>query len=71
MYDYGIYDCRIGIQNIICYTKIKLQLFISDIFVQKIKRNTEFWSEKMESPLIDFYKKHLLDEIVNPKILYN
>jgi hypothetical protein len=39
-----------------------------DIFVEKIERDTEFWMNKMENKIIDFYKNVMLEEIVNPKI---
>jgi len=41
----------------------------TDIFVELIDRDIEFWKNKMENQLVDFYNKHLLKEIVNPKIL--
>jgi len=41
----------------------------TDIYVEQIDRDTEFWKNKMETQLVDFYNNHLLKEIVNPEIL--
>jgi len=39
------------------------------MFVEIIKRNDDFWKNKMEKQLVEFYNSNLLQEIVNPKIL--
>jgi len=41
----------------------------SDMFVEIIMRDDDFWRDKMETQLVEFYNCHLLNEIVNPKIL--
>lgn len=42
---------------------------ISDIYIEKIMRNdNDFWKDKMETQLVEFYNNHLLEEIVYPKI---
>ncbi|KAL4105323.1 hypothetical protein QTP88_020571 [Uroleucon formosanum] len=40
-----------------------------DMFVEIITRDEDFWRNKMEKQLVEFYNCHLLHEIVNPKIL--
>lgn len=35
--------------------------------VNKIHRDDEFWNEKMETQLAEFYLNHLLPEIIDPK----
>jgi len=49
--------------------KIKYNVYILDIFIEKIERDNHFWSDKMENQLINFYKNDLLAEIVQPKII--
>lgn len=39
------------------------------IFVERIERDIEFWKNKMETQLVDFYMNYLLKEIIDPKIL--
>lgn len=42
---------------------------LTDMFVEKIERDPEFWKNNMESQIVDFYMNHLLTEIADPKIL--
>jgi hypothetical protein len=39
------------------------------MFVEIIMRDDDFWRDKMETQLVEFYNSHLLQEIVDPKIL--
>lgn len=39
------------------------------MFVEKIERDPEFWKNKMENKIVDFYLNYLLKEIADPKIL--
>lgn len=47
----------------------KITHCILDIFVEKFEWDDNFWSDKMENQLINFYKNDLLTEIVQPKIV--
>lgn len=40
----------------------------SEIFVERIVKNDEFWSTKMETNLIKFYHEALLPELVDPRL---
>jgi len=39
------------------------------MFVEIIMRDEDFWRNKMEKQLVEFYNCHLLKEILDPKIL--
>jgi len=40
-----------------------------DMFVERIMRDGDFWRDKMETQLVDFYNNYLIKEIIDPKIL--
>lgn len=40
----------------------------SDIFVERIFKNNDFWTNKMETFLVKFYHEALLPEIVDPRL---
>lgn len=44
-------------------------ILFSDMFVEIIMRDDDFWRDKMETQLVEFYNNHLLKEIIDPKIL--
>lgn len=40
---------------------------IQEIAIDEIEKNNEFWKNKMEPLMTEFYMEHLLPEIINPQ----